>query len=312
MSISEIEDWLGNHIRIMDKKSNRSNVKNQLDVEKEIRKNKKITVEPDTFNTINTTINGLYGLTTAALGLGSFSAIPMGINLRNIDTSGFKNTDSDRNIDTLQKATGVTRQNSIDEYDEFMNAASYLDDILYGLPSGDTIGTNYYKQIEKCQIEEEGGGEEVQEGSNPPWKHMYIRTKPIGNALYRLGIGGEDSRDNGLIFSLIEDIIDLDPFRISRMFSDNDNDDDNDKQEDSKYKNCSSKLRNQDPNIKYFDKYNNEIPAPTGEYIEMFETGKDIKDIKDIKYSKNKYYAYILTTIFIILIIIVLYKLIIL
>ena len=200
-------------------------------------------------------------------------------------------------------------------YDDMMNAVTRIDDILYGLPSGETVGTNYYKQIEKCEynkplLEEETyidstGNKRTKKvlhtkpTEEPPWKWMYIRTKPKGDALNRLGTGSKQTKDNGLIFSILEDIIDLNPFRIGRMFKKNPTD----KNNKNTYKNCTKHIKHTDTDIKYFDKYNNELKGkediPQGETIEMFSNINSV----------NKYYSWCLTSIFIILVLIVLYKL---
>jgi hypothetical protein len=204
-------------------------------------------------------------------------------------------------------------QEEVAHYNNLMNAATRIDDILYGLPSGETVGTNYYKQIEKCKynipyISEETNETHTDSSGNtittksyikkqkkePPWKWMYIRTKPKGDALNRLGTGSKKTKDNGLIFSILEDLIDLNPFRIGRMFKDDTT--------EKEYINCSSKKRRPDTDIKYFDKYNNELKGkdiPLEETIEMFSNINSV----------NKYYSRCLTSIFIILVLIVLYKL---
>jgi hypothetical protein len=118
-----------------------------------------------------------------------------------------------------------------DMYNDFINSTTLVDDILFGLPRGEPIGTDYFKRIEKCVLKKpKKSGEE--EEKVLPWKYMFIRTKPKGDALHRMGVGDKDAKDNGLIFSVLEDLLDLDPFRISRMFKSD--------KKPTLYKNCRS------------------------------------------------------------------------
>jgi hypothetical protein len=235
---------------------------------------------------------------------------------------------SNVNIDSYRKAGGGVKPTpssllAVDSYDAFINAATYIDDILYGLPSGETIGTDYYKQIEKCEYVEEE--EVIKEDESyldkktntmkkrkvlkmknkpaPPWKYMFIRTKPKGNALYRMGLGDKKSKDSGLIFSILEDIIDLNPFRIGRMFKDTKDTKDTKRE----YKNCTTAQRNQNSKIKYYDQYNNELPfsdIPSGKTIEMFKNG-DKASGNFSMCTTNKFILLVL----IVLVLIILYKL---
>ena len=177
-------------------------------------------------------------------------------------------------------------------YNSMMNASTYLDDILYGLPRGEPIGLNYYKRIQKCKYRNK-------KKTDPPapWKYMYVRTKPKGDALWRMGIGSEETEDNGLIFSVLEDLLDLNPFRLARMGQYTKKG--STAKDYSKYTNCTT--TNIHPgNIGFYDQHNNKIKNPPQDTIEMFNNQYGRK-------SKNS--KYIFTSLFILLILIVLYKL---
>lgn len=324
MSIPHKIDWIKQHGELMNKPENTSDVQKQVDKEHQIQAKGSMPGH----DIEGAVADGLIGAIDTAATLQTYLGAPTGIismlDIYNINNS-YKPVLLNVNIDSYRKAGGgvkPTRAQRLaeDSYDAFINAATYIDDILYGLPSGETIGTDYYKRIEKCEYVEEE--EVITEDESyfdkktktmnkikvpkmknkpaPPWKYMFIRTKPKGNALYRMGLGDKKSKDSGLIFSILEDIIDLNPFRIGRMFKDT-------KDTKGEYKNCTTLPRNTHSKIKYYDQYNNELPLsdiPSGKTIEMFKNG-DKASGNFSMCTTNKFILLVL----IVLVLIILYKL---
>jgi len=197
--------------------------------------------------------------------------------------------DSDMDFYTLMEDD----EGDISFYNKFNRAGNYLDDILWGLPGKGPLGENRYIELEKCIPIEEEEGDYIGE---VPSKYMYIRGKPKGDALSRMGLAKNNSTsDKGLLFSVAEDILDLDPIRLGKMMTTD--------SRGPKYKNCQN-VPITDKTAKFYDSNDNLIPKPNKDSIEMFTNNKNGK------YGKyGKLSIYLISILFIILIIIILYKL---
>jgi len=195
-----------------------------------------------------------------------------------------------------------------------------VDDIIFGLPN-DTpvVGTNYYKVIGDCEyfplekeeVEEEDGSfiyKDKVDTRPPKKKWAYIRTKPTGKTLYKLGIGDKNVTDKGLLFSMVEDILDLNPLNIYNMSKNPPKD-----LLPGTFKNCRTTKKVQETGIKYYDDNlveikkgdKSQIPYPTEKNIEMFQNLSN----KDYLFNKDYLINIIINISLISIIFFILYKL---
>lgn len=202
------------------------------------------------------------------------------------------------------------------EYDKVKSMKTIktsVDDILFGLPNDTPIvGTNYYKIIGKCkynptfeETEEEDGSYYMKKtvSNKPPTnKWAYIRTKPTGKTLYKLGIGSKNSNDKGLLFSMVEDILDLNPFKLASFALRTPTD-----LHPGKFDGCVTVKKITDAGVKYYDENltqvnpgNDNYPDPNVDTIEMFRNNI---------LEHNKSYLIMIKLSFIIIILFILYKL---
>ena len=205
----------------------------------------------------------------------------------------------------------IFKDNDYGKVKSMKKIKTYVDDILFGLPDDRPIvGTNYYKIIGKCkysptleEAEEEDGSYYIKKTNKPPInKWAYIRTKPTGKTLYKLGIGSKNSNDKGLLFSMVEDILDLNPFKLASFSLRTPKD-----IHPNKFDDCVTVNKVTDADVKYYDENltpviqgNVNYPDPQADTIEMFQNNI---------LEHNKLYVIIIKLSFIIIILFLLYKL---
>ena len=179
----------------------------------------------------------------------------------------------------------------IKDYEDIMEAGYYLDEILWGLPGKQNTDKNIYQQIDTCEFNEE----EEEEGEVAPPKYIFNRVRPKGDALSRMGLSeAGTTNDKGILFSMVEDILDIDPLRFFNMETKN----------TGKYKNCMSVTLNEGPDTAVFHDINgNPLPQDKtpakGETIEFFTQQP----------TKNNKINCVISVLIFILIFILLYKL---